>query len=377
MATFPLTYLNCDFPGPGGFDFTYFGTHPYEVMRGWRTTGWATTGFKLKPLIVWLHGGLGQNQGNQGLNLTSTTSWLIEMHETHGWPIVTVDFPPVEQTSDHKRTPASARLWPAHVFSVARAVQQLKARWNDPVLWGVDGAGATNTIDPEQIVVGGFSYGGTLAMLLAMMPTSRLPQTTELFMGRSSKTFAGTHLPRAVVYDDAQVDWTQFSFNPSQTVGTYKDNRHQVFTWYEDGMEWGNTYLSPGVVTVPTTAVPIEWKKAASPWWWAAAAFPEALSVAHVGSWAKATHTDPDQTNLVPADWSPGTQRLAEDLGKAWYDPHHNFQAKPWGDLLDQLGLLNRILWGNATTNPNGYNRDLYNPNTFIPDFLLNTVGLG
>lgn len=381
MATFPLTKANCDVPGTDPYTYFWYGLHNHEHLRVWRPTGWDSAGFKNAGCLIHFHGGLGHNPGNGGINLTATGNWLQTLHETYGYVIVSVEYPPVANTSDPKAEHASCRLWPAHVFSCARAYSLVAGSAQGgqyaEALFGRDGAGELNTISLKRTGVYGFSYGGTISLLLGLIPTPILSTRETLALSRTPWEYAAPITPAFCIHEQAQIDWTQFAMSPSQTIGTYRDNRHQVFAFYEDGVEWGTQYGgSPGTTIEPAQRVPEHWKRAASPWWWAAEGYVEARQTAFVGLGKKAQSTDPDQANLLWTDFEPGTPRIAEDQGKAWYDPHLNFGVKPLHDLMSELGLKNTALWGNASTNPGGNNLDDHDLDDFVINYLTVQLGL-
>lgn len=380
MTTPPLDKLNCDVPGAQGNQFEYYGHNPSEHIRIWRPDDWATTGFKNKPVIVWIHGGAGHNPGNS-MN-PATGGYVDTLHTVHGWPVISIEYPPTAKNEDPKEDFGSCLLHPGYLLSAARALSYLKTNYGPGTdkgeeFWGLDGAGDVNSIDPAQVVVAGFSHGATMALLLGLIPSARFPRDTDLPLGKSRLHYGASHVPRAIVADSAQMDWTQFALNPTTTVGTYRDDRLQIFNWFEDAVLFGRQYGgTPGTETTPNNKVPEHWKRDASPYWWALRGYPEARGVSFLLSGPKAVNSDPDQLNLTPAHWSPGVNHIEEDLGLAWYDPHHNFQTQPMGDLLTSLELQNWALWGNATTNPNGLNKDALVEDDFIVDTLIGTLGL-
>lgn len=345
MATSPFRRMNSDVPGPTGYH--YYGAHDYEHLFVWRPAG----SFVNKPLVVYIHGGLGFNPGNRAMAIDDPggSGICTEIYNQLGWPLVSIDYPPCASNALPKWEVCNTMLWPGMLFSVARAIQHLKSNADGTTEYGELLWGAGNSINPHEIVIVGDSFGGTLGSLLGLIPAGVIPTLGPTPLAFSNYAQEFDHRPRAVIVQQGQMDWTQFSLQPAPAAlgDVYDNNIHQVFMYDNTQMVWGKQYNPAGAPTNPPNQLPMRIKKDASPWWWLIqnhaanrnVAFYLAYPAGNIGAYG---------ANLTPADWNPGVQLLDEASGKAFYDPHHRYQALPTATKMRELGILQvRAVWGN------------------------------
>ena len=352
MTTFPANRANADYPVTPAR--AYYGDHDYEHFHVFRPSG----SFSNSSLLIFCHGGLGHDPGDASMQMASG-GVADQIHQDMGWPVVSVELPPVASNDNINREMTNVRLWPGPIVSLAKAVMFLKAHYDDPVLWG-----AGNSIAPGKVWGYGASYGATLFYQLALMPSGYFAADGLRPLARSDFYGGFDHRLQGVVGSQGQIDWTQFAFDPSVSLGVYGQNIHQVFMFANQGLEWGTQYGgSPGTTVTPADGVilPDQAKKSASPWWWlvhtsdgSAATegniYQPNRNVYFYNLWPQLLPGSSKEDSLRAGHFSPGTPRVEEDLGLAWYDPHHNFQAVPWALKLEALGITQRCVAGNATT---------------------------
>lgn len=325
--------ITSNVPGPTGR--RYYGEGEDEHFFLWRYQNVR----QLSALVVYIKPGQMFNMGERVMDPhTSSSPALGEaidlVWDTLRWPMVSIEFRPPHSADSPKREPFSNRPWPGPLLSARKAMVYLREHWNDATLWGTGGS-----IDPRKIVVFGSSSGHAMANLLTMVPPSKFPYHGVNGLHSSLDPVLQDHRPNAVVGFIGQIDWTQYTPNPADTTGPFTFDLHQYFFAQQGRYTWANYPLGP--------------KKSASPWWWLPYGDPK--STVFWQAWGRKPGSGPG-AQLTPADWSPGTVRGTSP--KAFYDPHHYFQAKPWHDALVAAGYDVRTIWGGNDDNPTGPNND-------------------
>lgn len=361
----PFRKSNSNCPGTSGY--RYYGAHDYEHLFVW----WPASGsFQNTGVLVFLHGGLGYNPGNRALAVDDPggTGLATLMHGTHGWPIVSVEYPPCASNAVPKQEICNTALWPHQLFSVARALSFIRSHPNDSTPEGLAMWGAGNYIDPNKVCVLGDSYGGTLAMLIGLIPESYFAVGMSQALAFTREELSAGPRPRAVISNNGQADWTQFGFEVAASLGdVYANNIHQVFMYSNQNMQFGSQY-SGGVIVPAANPLPEHIKRDASPWWWLKRRNPDARNTAFYLKWPQGEPAGTTGDNLTPEDWNPGSQRLDEAAGKAFYDPHHRFQALPMAQEMVNQGIPVRTVWGTAAANPGGSSLAGWNVNQDVVD---------
>lgn len=290
------------------------------------------------PLLGYIKPGHTFNMGERVMDPhTSSTPELgtaiDQLYDLYGWPIVSLELTPPYSADSPKREPFTASPWPGAILSCIKWMRYLRENAQNTTLWGANGS-----IDPNRILIMGSSSGHTLAMLLACIP----PEALGLMFGRThlgALPYVVDHRPNAVAGWIGQIDWTQFALDPDETTGAFRFDVMQYFHGLNGSLT--NTALEQAL------------KRSASPWWWKNHLRPDGTKF--WSSWGQRPSSGPGR-NLTPELWSPGTIQNVEP--RAFYDPHHYFQAKPWDDALKLLGVSSRTIWGGADDNAAGFNND-------------------
>ncbi len=326
------TRLTSSVPGLTGR--SYYGDGEDEHWMIWR----GPAARRNMPCLLYIKPGHLFNQGERVMDPHTSSSPALGdavdlLYDSHGWPIVSVEFRPPYSADSPKRQPLSMRPWPGPILSLRKAMVRLREHWNDEALWGSGGS-----IDPNRIAVIGSSAGHTAGLLLACIPPSRMP--SHRINGLHQGTLSNDHRPNAVCGFIGQTDWTQWATNPADTTGPFTHEIHQYFMGLECGRAWSTTELAI--------------KKSASPWWWLP--FLDPAQTAFWGAWG-VQPTGGNGSNLSPSDFSPGTTQDSSST-ESFFDPHHYFQAQPFEEALKRIGAKQRIIWGDSTDNPRGFNNE-------------------
>jgi hypothetical protein len=318
---------------PGISGYHHYGESPDEHLFVHRPAAIRAN----MPVVVYLKPGHSFNPGERVMDATTSSSPALTlavqyMYETLGWPVVSYEIRTPHSADSPKREAYASRPWPGPILSTMKLIMYLRQNWNNETLWGAGGS-----IDRRKVLGLGSSSGHTGMMLAGLIPPGHFPANELNGLGQS--TISGDHRPNAVAGFIGQIDWTQFALNPNTTSGPFQFDIMQYFHGLNGSLT--NTNLSMAI------------KRSASPWFWLPYADPE--FTAFWGSWGTRPTSGPGQ-NLTPADWLPNSIRSDAPNQKAFYDPHHYFQAAPFESELKRLGIKNRIIWGTSADNPRGPN---------------------
>lgn len=345
MTTFDRA--NSDVPGASGDGYLY-AQEPTGNARlyVWRPSG-SYTG---APVLVCLPDDLWHDNGDA---VCSIESWggdhqgVADALSTLGWVVVCVDTPPGPsfKNSKDKENWAPAITWPEPEQFVAAAIAHIKDNW-----CGISGAllttfgatlwGSGNSIDPNQVVLYGVGTGGTSALWTALIPSSGMPHFSTGITARTRNRYMprSSHRVRAVIACEGCPDWSQFDVQTAQVDDVrFSQDVHPHFFREATKRTW-STY-------------DLRVKKAASPYWWIAAAIPENRSLPVYLRWVHST--DADGANLTSVDWSPGTRLSDTGAGKAYRDPEHHFVTIPMhAAVMANLDPASLVYGGNSSDNP-------------------------
>ena len=316
---------------PGATGRRYYGDNAYEHFFVWR----GTAARQNMPLIVYIKPGHTFNMGERVMDPHTSASPALGdaidlIYSTMNWPIVGIEFRPPHSADSPKREPFSFRSWPGQIHSIAKFMRYARQHWNDETLWGTGGS-----IDPGRIMVIGSSSGHTMGLALAAIPPDAFG-SPPLVLGQTEQV--GDHRPNVCAGFIGQTDWTQFILDSGATSGPFAYDIMQYF----HGLNG----------TLTNTNLPNAVKRSASPYWWLR--YLEPGRTAFWASWG--ANGSGQGANLTPADFLPDSPRTATN--KRFIDPHHFFQAKPLEDALKRRGAINRIIWGDNSNNPLGWNND-------------------
>lgn len=353
-----------------GRDVHYAG-HPSGLCRVyvWRPDGWDTVGFKDAPAIVCLHPGYGHNPGDNASGPTRFGGlWgeLCALLHARGWVVISLDYPPAPSNENVNRELLGQAYAFEQYLTVCRGLAWLKSVAR-PLetdltkvalaqatlhadLFGVDGSGRVNTLNPALIGVGGRSHGGTLAMFAAWFPTAVMRHyLAPAALSMDYFEVRATHKPAFAISSIGQAYWTGYHVDAGSThpLGTiFQGGVQQQFQRKASNDKWSET--------------PMWHKAAASPLCYLDQAYPENRSVPVWASWGRVNSNNGQNLSPTFDDLYTVLDNVAGNA--AFWDPHNPVPQAPMTERrVLERGLgdpRSRIIWGNATNNPNGVNVD-------------------
>lgn len=327
---------------PGATGYRYYGENEDEHFFLWRSLVPKPN----SPCLVYCKPGHLGNAGERVMDPHTSSSPALgvavdQLYDEMGWPIVGIEFRPPMSADSPKRVSFSHRPWPGPALSFIKLMQFLRDNWDNQDLWGSGGS-----IDRSRIGWLGSSAGHTAGLLTAAIPPGTFGGSRP--NGLNQYTVSNVdHRPDAVAGMIGQIDWTQWILDPNAASGPFAFDVHQYFFDQSSALAY--------------STLPMSLKKSASPWWWLP--FMDPKRTAFWGAWGSKPNVGQGR-NLTPGLWLPGRAQNAAASGRAFIDPHHYFQAKPWDDALRDLGCVTRTIWGNNTDNPTGLNNDNVGLNT-------------
>lgn len=335
-TTFDRT--TCDVPGR--YVQHYYWPHASGMchLAVWRPSA----SFQGAPVAIFVKGGLGYNPGWRAMTDNvfppGKQIQLATAMSARGWVVISIEFPVCgsnAHTDPQDGVPGGAEvrgnyaeihplaMWPEQPAYVALAVQHVKTNWSaiadgTKTPFGESLWGAGNSINPDLVHLHGNSWGGTMAMYVALQPDGYYPYDREGWGIMDRYMPRASHRVKSVGCVSPQFDLTQFYVDTGYTTTLgeiYQGDRLQPFMRTASPRKWS---------TLPVA------EKKRSPYWVLREGHAENANLAFFIEYLGAGTDLAEGENLTAADWEPGTVRDDVAGGKAFADPHNGpFQGQP------------------------------------------------